>query len=897
MKKLHRTALVAGMLAFGVAACGDDVTITEPTPPPPPPLSVTLTPSNAAVGVGEVADFAVGVSGGAEGATASWTCASSNTGVATVSTTDSGCRATGVASGSASITATVTKGNQSSNAGAQLTVAAAADTDAQVSIQSISHAGGSSLTGIAGQLDVRINLTPNDETVTRLELVIVENGEESVVAAQEFAAGAFAEDEAAEQTQEIVLSFNTARYDLDEEAGVGIPDFINGNKQLSARAFTVQAGDANPSAINTITVEFANEDFFDIMTEVDGSSALSATGVRWYEGDVTIMAYPVFYSGKTAGQVQLALHNLAAAPGGVLAADVIEEGPYTVTFYRDEDEDDEDKIIIDPFEGQVIASAILFAYEDGSTPTFSAGFGIEGLSLSETTRFDIQGPTLANLARALRSQRWVGIDWAFRGGNTAFGQAAADTVSLPTDGGIGATGDRVSFYAATDLEDEDTFVSVTTTADVDETDSLAEGYYLIFKATDRLGNETVLFAEYDDVNNVWIATGTDDADDASLFGVDLTRPEIEFVEAGTFDANFFTDDATVDFPFDVEVVETGPSGPAIFSQWVENRLRLWVPGSTVCIEGIGTACNFQFFDPNTLPSFFESTSQGYYQLQFRTQDLAGNISEVIDRLALFDAAAPTITVVQPGGAWTTSTQIQAILTDNIDLASARGWFGFPFGNIQLQDGAEISGFGPALVNTGNFNITTSLHHVWAFGEWRSLGTFEFEAMDHAENVTFSGATPIGGTLRDFPEPGDATDPGPVEHYDFEVLANRTEICSNISAPPETCTTPRTVRITPVLQIDDTDPGVEFGDVENIFSQVRVYWLDPADAVWKLVGQSAGASVDTTTGTVLYGGVNFTAPDDLGGATLEFRAVGTVSGAPNAGLGFLSEDVTVPVVNP
>ena len=232
----------------------------------------------------------------------------------------------------------------------------------------------------AGQLDVRINLTPNDDTVTRLELVIIENGEESVVAAQEFAAGAFAQDEATEITQEIVLSFNTARYELIEQAGVGVPDFLNGNKQLSARVFSVQAG-AAPTATNT--------------------------------------------------------------------------------FYRDEDEDDGDKIVIDPFQGQVIASAILFAYADGSTPTFSAGFGIEGLSLSETTRFDIQGPTLAKLAAALRSQQWVGIDWAFRSGNTAFGQAAADTVTLPVDGGIGATGNRVSFYVATDLGDEDTSAPAT----------------------------------------------------------------------------------------------------------------------------------------------------------------------------------------------------------------------------------------------------------------------------------------------------------------------------------------------------------------------------------------------------------------------------------------------------
>jgi hypothetical protein len=888
MKKLHRTALVAGVLAFGVAACGDDVTVVEPTPPPPPPLSVTLTPSNASVGVGEVADFAVGVSGGDAGATASWTCASSNTGVATVATTATGCRATGVAAGSASVTATVTKGNQSSNAGAQLTVAAAADTRAQVSIQSINHAGGTSLTGIAGQLDVRINLTPNDETVTRLELVIVENGDETVVAAQEFASGVFAEEDAAENTQEIVLSFNTARYDIDEAAGVGVPDFINGNKQLSARAFTVQAG-AAPSAVNTITVQFDNEDFFDIFTEVDGSSALSSTGVRWHEGDVTIMAYPVFYSGKTAGQVQLALHNLAAAPGGVLAADVIEEGPYTVTFYRDEDEDDDDKIVITPFEGQIIASAILFAYSDGSTPTFSAGFGIEGLSLSGTTRFDIQGPTLAQLQHALRNQRWVGIDWAFRGGNEAFGQAAADTVAIPVDGGVGTTGGRVSFYAASDLEDDDTFVSVSTTADVDETASLAAGYYLVFKATDRLGNETVRYARYDGVNAVWLAAGGTAAQ-AGRFGVDLTRPVIEFVEANTFEANFFTvAPAPGDFAFDVDVTETGPSGPALAGEWIQNRLRLWVPGSTVCIIGGGTACNFLSFDPTTLPSDFDAdvTSQGYYQLQFRTTDLAGNRSEEIQRLALYDAAAPTITVVQGGGNLTPTSPVQAILTDNIDLASVRGYFNIGGANIELTAPAAISGFGPALVNTFTYSMPTSVHHIWNGGGWFPVASATFTAEDHAENSTTETAG-IVGTLRALPAVN------PFADYDFDLLANRTEICSEDTSVAATCTQPRTVRLTPTA----TFAGAA-ADAANIYGTVRVFWLDPADNVWKLVGTSSGASVNNTTGVVTYGGVNFTAPDDIAPTTLSFVVVATHSAAANAGLAHLQPVpvTTVDVVFP
>ena len=127
MMKLYRSALVAGVLALGVAACGDDVQVVEPTPPAPPPppaLSASMAPASAEVEVGSSVVFAVNVSGGVAGEASSWSCASSNTGIATVSVTSAGCQATGVAAGGVTITATVSKGNETANVGSQLTVTA-----------------------------------------------------------------------------------------------------------------------------------------------------------------------------------------------------------------------------------------------------------------------------------------------------------------------------------------------------------------------------------------------------------------------------------------------------------------------------------------------------------------------------------------------------------------------------------------------------------------------------------------------------------------------------------------------------------------------------------------------------------------------------------------------------
>ena len=88
----------------------------------PSPLVVSMLPTSAEVEIGGTAVFTIEIAGGAPGSTASWTCASSNTGIATTSVTDSGCAATGVAAGSVSIAAAITKGDETVNVVSQLDV-------------------------------------------------------------------------------------------------------------------------------------------------------------------------------------------------------------------------------------------------------------------------------------------------------------------------------------------------------------------------------------------------------------------------------------------------------------------------------------------------------------------------------------------------------------------------------------------------------------------------------------------------------------------------------------------------------------------------------------------------------------------------------------------------------
>ena len=89
MLKRCRSALVAGLLAVGSASCGGDTQVVD-VGPPPPALTASIAPASATAVVGASVVFAVHASGGEAGPSASWTCASSNTGVATVDVVEAG---------------------------------------------------------------------------------------------------------------------------------------------------------------------------------------------------------------------------------------------------------------------------------------------------------------------------------------------------------------------------------------------------------------------------------------------------------------------------------------------------------------------------------------------------------------------------------------------------------------------------------------------------------------------------------------------------------------------------------------------------------------------------------------------------------------------------------------
>ena len=109
MNKLHRSLLLTGIVAAGLAGCGDDVVVPVPPAPPPPPVnSVSVAPDNIIVLPGASIQMTASVVAGA-GCNPATAWSSSNLAVATVgATTGLVAIATSAPTGAVVIRATVT---------------------------------------------------------------------------------------------------------------------------------------------------------------------------------------------------------------------------------------------------------------------------------------------------------------------------------------------------------------------------------------------------------------------------------------------------------------------------------------------------------------------------------------------------------------------------------------------------------------------------------------------------------------------------------------------------------------------------------------------------------------------------------------------------------------------
>ena len=677
------TGVSGGEVTINVAATDSQDTInlvaqlTVTTDPVDPvqPFSASMAPESAEIAVGSNAVFAINTSGGAADATASWACSSSDEAVATASTTEAGCEATGVAGGGVTINAAVTKGDDSANLASRLTVTAPDVGDPAFILiariedenRQVAEEDGT----LAGRVEVDISLDRGDQTLESLSLLV---GDE-VVATQPFVFGPAASPAAAQSGgNTITMSFESDSYSAD-----GVPAYLNGDHVISAQLALV---DAETVLSNAVTVEFDNEDFIGVSIAGLGDGVMNPTsGQVWYGGpdvDPEITATPVYY---TAGRSLASLTLLSFCGADAQTKD---EAPYT-------------------FDVECKSS-----FEEAAIPTFTVG-GDDITTKTSEIHLDFKAPVAPhfNVNPYGREDGWVNPTVDFLGEFHATRNKNGWLNYNDDDDAAGVGGYHVQLRFSTTTPSivdgaREAAPNVLPTAP-----TRANAACVIATAVDLLGNESSLpSAGSDCVTTANYAADADgDYPGGLRAGLDVTAPTIEFSPASP------RADASSLKEFQLQVADpgatsTGRSGlhsiPVISKVEARDADNDVLCGDDDDVRdgGVGGGgqeqlngdCNLfagmAFNDPLATTSGLTSVdAEGYYTFTAVAQDKAGNRSEEVVRTAAHDDEDPELGLIVGGydkGAWS----VTATLTDNLSLKSY--W-------AEVTDEVSIGGATPSVI--------------------------------------------------------------------------------------------------------------------------------------------------------------------------------------------------------
>ena len=590
--------------------------VVEPPPPPPPQLAVTLSPSSQTIGVGGTVVFAVSVSGGAAGA-ASWTCASSDPSKATVSTTSAGCQATAVAAGGVSITAAVTKGGETVNAGAGLTILEDMADPAFLVISSITDSNADD-ESLIGRVSVTVSVERGDQMLMQLSLLVdgvvaktLPFGGASAVAAPE-------DEPAAQATHAFILSFNSAGYN----AVTGEPTYMNGEHTISAALMV--AGSDEPVGTGVHTVEFENPATVHLALSGLGSGAMNAsTGELWYGGpgaDLTITAVPVKYTPGAVESVTL----LAGICGSAIMTD--SEAPYEFKPGCKE----EDTVMAANFRLSSGGQSIDVAVNEGSV------FPI---------RLDYKGPVAPHFKVNPndREEGWINAAVDFVGENGPGSKKDGWLVynDADADAGVGGYTPQLRFNFA----DSDVGVALAVPPSQNPvlppeligSSSKKDAICVVVSAVDLLGNESKLPKADADCEpfNLYGTEADGETTYAAglLAGVDLQAPTIEFSPTSPKENDKEMRD------FQVHLADEG-SGIRETSP-LKASVNLRDKDDDEKIKDLKIDIVLPLANTVGLPT----SSMGYYTFAATVSDKAGNVSEEATRTALHDTGDPAASTI------------------------------------------------------------------------------------------------------------------------------------------------------------------------------------------------------------------------------------------------------------
>ncbi len=605
---------------------------------------------------------------------------------------------TGVALGSARLTV---RSVVDTSVQTSVPISVRAPTGARVSIQAVTSRSTNlpvDLNNVHGQLDVLVNLEPGEATLSRLDLVVTNNGRDTVVASQTFtpaqAALAFATGVNGSVSAAVVVqSFRTDAFD----AGLGTVFFRNGATTIRAVAVDITpAGTTQQSASSAVIGNLNNVNGFVMqvrpLANTITSSALDPAGRRWVQAGrgLVFTTTPVLYSNRVLGARTISFPGtapIAAVTSTVtgVSIDTLRLPPNYVSPIAGEGYVNGELPAMQASDAAGNLMPLVPALASGSgggimnvQPSFTTGGRLEGI------RVDNAPPPPATLV--LTSDRGNSNNWI--NGSYPF---ASGLQNLTQDLGVGLNGPvpmsaqsaGVSFRAIGNGLPDTT--EVTTGASLTSSNSNLS-YQLFASYADRLGNERVI-----------TLTGAGEHR-GTRFGVDLQLPTLRFSTGTLNGRTLITTNADSIFnsfsggaghrAFAVEAIDDRsglPSGRVgvTLRRFAQPSPANSFTGTFTCVIGTGAACTPVFRDFDTvLPDDFRRTSvlvddgtgvEGYYLFAATAQDRAGNVSVPRTRKALIDlgtdASAPAMTGLGVSGVFRGNepAAFVALATDNIEL--------------------------------------------------------------------------------------------------------------------------------------------------------------------------------------------------------------------------------------
>lgn len=702
MLKISRNFLMAGFASLALAACGDDLTITEPpvTPPPPAVPAITtfsVSPGSATIAPGGflAASATLITKPGTSGSVA-WT--SSNPAVASISNeSNSGVTITAVATGSAVITAVATADGETASAAIGVTVRPLVP--AQISIQSITTANlGTPVNvgNVKGQIEVNMNFDPGEERVDSVAFYIggTQAASQTYVNGPAPAAGL------------ISLSTNTAHYTKNVAAGTTTVRYPNGATTISAAVY--RAGQP-PIATNQVAIVLNNADGWaadlDLPTRVaDNGAGVSYWGGPGADGVAEATVYPVIYTpNRSVESVTFRVGVVGFI--GCTSNITMTTMPFRATFgYGDVADvdcgpsgDDYEWTggFFSPRDNVIVVAAL----DNASTPFAAPAPLIANTvvlgSTPDSARFDWDAPSVSTPSvtrTAPAVDGWVNASFAF--------------VSTQSDNGVGvasSTGTSI-FYNAPNCTGGGSAnpVPSKTGADIPECSTNSIGglpglggtapYRAYGTGADRLGNAA-------------------SSGQSQNFGVDKTTPTIRWgtVEAGTYtNASVSADTvfraskpSSIPSEFRVEYLDLNtttnvtsgfynmgiPSG-GIAAQQHALSMAGHLNNAGTCIIGSGPigaafvtapACGMAYITVAGAlrldgwqggETVLVPEDESYYGYATRVTDAAGNVSTTMFRKVLVNSESPFASLIGiPGALTATSFNFTPTFADSAEIVA------------------------------------------------------------------------------------------------------------------------------------------------------------------------------------------------------------------------------------